>query len=289
MTLLWDNIRFALMAIWANRVRTLLTMLGIIIGVFSVITLVSIGNGVQKEFTGAVQSFGASFGAVISGDLENGGNPSSFVSLSSLTMHDVDVIATVPTVRRVAPMMIVPGTVTTPGRAPTLPMVVATNDALGDIANLTIRTGRSFDASDIAERRRVILVGQDAAASDFTGDPLGQQVTILDTAFDIVGVFGTDNALYGGEGFLGNSAPNMNAAYVVPITTTEELIETLNIFRILFAFEQPEDVRAGVDAIEQRILENHKGIKDFTVLTSDDLLELFDQFFGILTDAVAGI
>ena len=76
MMLFFDNIRFGLSAIWANKLRTVLTMLGIIIGVFSVITLVSIGDGVQKEFSGAVGDLGANVGAVISGDIgedEEGG------------------------------------------------------------------------------------------------------------------------------------------------------------------------------------------------------------------------
>ncbi|PIY97195.1 MAG: multidrug ABC transporter substrate-binding protein [Candidatus Kerfeldbacteria bacterium CG_4_10_14_0_8_um_filter_42_10] len=289
-----ESIRFAFAAIWANKLRSLLTMLGIIIGVFSVITLVSIGSGVQNEFAGAVDSFGGNMVAVISGDIEAGGmGAESFMTMSSLTIRDVEAIESVENVSAAAPLMLVPSAITPPDKQPYLPMVIATTDKMSRIMDIKVTEGRHLQPEDLDNKARVILVGRDAASQDFTGSPIGQKVTVLEEEFEVIGVIETDMEFLGGgsekNDFLSNQLPNLHEAYVMPITTAEDILETLNIFRIMIDFKTTEAVPDGVEQIKTVILEQHKGIKDFSVLTTEDLLDLFDQFFGILTSAVVGI
>jgi putative ABC transport system permease protein len=269
-------------------------MLGIIIGVFSVITLVSIGDGVKQEFTGAIDSFGGNLAAVIAGDITNEEmNPTSFMSMSSLTMGDVEAISGVENVNAVAPLMIVPGSVTPPAGNPYLPMVLATNDRMDEVVDIKTIEGRNISAEDIAEKAKVILVGRDAAKSDFNGSAVGQKVKVLEEEFEVIGVVETDMEFLSGGGeesnMMTSQLPNLHKAYTIPITTAENTMDALNIFRIMIDFKSTDAVIPGVDKIDALMLERHKGIKDFTVMTTDDMLELFDEFFGILTNAIAGI
>ncbi|PIS42314.1 MAG: hypothetical protein COT24_04130 [Candidatus Kerfeldbacteria bacterium CG08_land_8_20_14_0_20_40_16] len=290
-----ESIRFAISAIWANKLRSLLTMLGIIIGVFSVITLISIGDGVQSEFSSAVDSFGGNLVAVISGDIEKGGmGAESFLTMSSLTMDDVKAIESVENVNAAAPLMLVPGAVTPPDKDPYLPMVVATNNQMDEVVDIKVIEGRYISEEDLANKSRVMLVGRDAAKQDFEGLAIGQKVTILEEKFEVVGIIETDLEFLGGgsgkeNNFLSNQLPNLHEAYMMPITTAEDILEALNIFRIMIDFKTTEAVPAGVEQIREVMLNQHKGIKDFSVLTTEDMLDLFDKFFGILTSAVVGI
>lgn len=290
-----ESIRFAFSAIWANKLRSLLTMLGIIIGVFSVITLVSIGDGVQNEFASAVDSFGGNLVAVIAGDIEKGGmGAESFLTMSSLTMEDVKVIESLEDVNAAAPLMLVPGAVTPPDKEPYLPMVVATSNQMKEVVDVKAIEGRYISEEDLENKSRVILVGRDAAKQDFKGSAVGQKVIVLEEEFEVVGIIETNLEFLGGgseEGnnFLNNQLPDLHKAYMMPITTAEDILEALNIFRIMIDFKTTEAVPGGVEKIRELMLEQHKGIKDFSVLTTEDMLDLFNQFFGILTSAVVGI
>jgi putative ABC transport system permease protein len=291
---IFESIRFALSAIWANRMRSVLTMLGIIIGVFSVITLVSIGDGVKKEFTGAIDSFGGNLAAVIAGDITGDEmNPTSFMSMSSLTMGDVEAISEVENVNAVAPLMIVPGSITPPVGNPYLPMVLATNDDMDDVVDIKTIEGRYITAEDIDKKSKVVLVGRDVATRDFSGSAIGQKVKLLEEEFEVIGVVETDMEFLSGGGeesnMMTSQLPNLHEAYMIPITTAEDTLEALNIFRIMIDFNSTEAVAPGVEIIDSLMLERHKGIKDFSVLTTEDMLNLFDEFFGILTNAIVGI
>lgn len=302
-----DNVRFGLSAIWSNKLRTTLTMLGIIIGVFSVIVLVSIGDGVQKEFSGAVGDLGANVGAVISGDIgENeegeisafggGPSPTSFATLSSLTLNDVESMGTVPGLSFAAPIMLVPGTATPEGGEPHQPIIIASTQDIFPLLDIKTDQGRQMTIEDIDSSGLVVMIGANVADELYGGrvEAIGKKVAILEAELTIIGVMTVESELLGGgddseSSFITSSLPDLHDSYILPITTTEELLETLNIFRIMYKFEKTEDVAPGVEIIEERLLENHKGIKDFSVVTTDDLLNLFDEFFGILTNAIAGI
>ncbi|MFH0853658.1 MAG: ABC transporter permease [bacterium] len=290
-----ENVALAFSALANSKMRSFLTMLGIVIGVFAVITLVSIGNGVQKEFENQVESFGGNIAAVISGDIGDGSmGPEAFLSQSSLSQEDVQVISGIDGVVASAPLMIVPGAIDPPVGEPYLPLVLATSDQLDKIVKLSYPEGRPLNQDDLDQKKRVIIVGTDAAENDFEGSPIGQKVTLLETEFEVIGTIATDVEFLGGgenkgDNLLGGNMPNLHESYYLPITTVEDITETLNIFRIMTAFESTEDAVQGIPVIEESLLKTHKGIKDFSVVTVEDLLDLFDQFFGILTSAVAGI
>ncbi|MBU2229144.1 FtsX-like permease family protein, partial [Patescibacteria group bacterium] len=93
----------------------------------------------------------------------------------------------------------------------------------------------------------------------------------------------------GSNNLLSGQMPNLHEAYVIPITTAQDVLDALNIFRINVEFETTEVVEQGVEEVNALMLDRHKGVKDFSVLTTDDLLDLFNQFFDILTSAVVGI
>ncbi|USN53085.1 MAG: ABC transporter permease [Candidatus Nomurabacteria bacterium] len=293
LNLIWENLRLALSAIWNSRLRSFLTMLGIVIGVFSVVTLVSIGTGVQKEFESSISDFGANIAAVISGDLggeEGGGAITSFASLSSLSLEDVASIRTIDGASVVAPMMIVPGAVSINEDTPFQPLIMATTSDIDTLLEFNFVNGRGFSSSEMTDSARVAIVGSDFADMYFPDGALGQDFMLLDEKFTIVGTYASSSELFSGEsnGVLGK-VPNFNESILIPVSTAEDVLDTLNIFRIVARFDKTEQVQPGVDAIQEKLLANHKGVKDFSVLTADDILDLFDQFFGILTGAVAGI
>jgi len=173
--------------------------------------------------------------------------------------------------------------------------MVATNDRMAEIIDMNVIEGRSITEQDLNDKSRVILVGRDVAKIDFEGSPIGQTVTLLETEFEVIGILETDieflggGSEEGGDSFLSGQMPNLHEAYVIPITTAQDVLDALNIFRINVEFETTEVVEQGVEEVNALMLDRHKGVKDFSVLTTDDLLDLFNQFFDILTSAVVGI
>ena len=173
-----ESFRIAVRARAANKARSLLTMLGVIIGVAAVILLVGIGTGVQDEVTGSLEGLGSNLLFVVPGQynvgMESGGPPSRY-----FTLDDAETLQRrVEGASAVVPMMQTGATIKAGNRS--LRVVVAGGNEFGsEVFTTELAGGRHYRRSEVQAASRVIALGYRAATELFPNqDPLGKQVTL---------------------------------------------------------------------------------------------------------------
>src|SRR6185312_16270768 len=183
------TIRLAIRALRRNKLRSILTMLGIIIGVGSVIAVVSITTGATKELEARVASLGQNVITIFSGNFTSGGMRGGWGSVTSLKPEDADAIA-----REVANAVAVSPEVR--DRAQILAnglnwntMVIGESPDYPQIRNWNMAQGAIFSEQDVRSAAKVAVLGQTVVDEFFPGeDPVGETVRIRDIPFKIVGV-----------------------------------------------------------------------------------------------------
>lgn len=281
-----DNILNAILSIWSNKIRSVLTVLGVVIGVTSVTTLVSLGEGMKRDIASSIQGFGTNVITIVSGKIDTSGssnatNPANFISGDILTTEDVDAIATIPGIESVAPISLIPGTVKFGDKAATPALYGTYPTFLEAVAILPIEAGRFIETKD--EKREIVLGRLTAETLFGEAKPIGKEVTIGNEAFTVVGVFGKAKT----AGIISSEFDSISA---IPFDMATKLNKgNIQIMRILAKASDTADVGVAKQAIETKLLDNHNGEQDFTVLTQDDILDLFNTFLNLATTLVSAI
>ncbi|WP_067500822.1 ABC transporter permease [Actinoplanes sp. TFC3] len=181
----YEVVRFALRGLSANKLRSALTMLGILIGVAAVILLVAVGNGSAKAISDRIEALGTNTITVLSSG--RGGSTST-----ALTPEIADALADpvlAPDVASVSPVVSSSATLTYEGTDHDVSSFVGTTPGWFAASNTPVGTGAAFTADDEAQGRRVVVLGQTVAEELFPGvDPLDKQVTVGGALFTVVGV-----------------------------------------------------------------------------------------------------
>lgn len=206
--LIKDTIRMAIRGITTNTSRSFLTMLGIIIGVGSVVLMTSIGASVQGLILSQVSSIGADTIVVIPGR-ERGLSPQLTTSLS---FDDVDAIEKLKTVARVSPIIAIPESIVY-GREEEAPEIHGVDENFFSMQNIGIGTGRLIEQSDLRGAKSVVVLGAETAKNLFGDqDPLGRRVKIGDQSFSVIGI----TEVLGTQGF-----ENADKRGYIPVTTAK--------------------------------------------------------------------
>ncbi len=299
-----EAIRLALRALSVNKLRSALTMLGIIIGVAAVITLLSVGQGVQVLVTEQLQSVGTNLLFVVPGNIGAGGQAQfRAAARSSLTLADAEAIANplnVPSVARVAPEVINTATVSY-GKKNLRLSVSGVTPAYETVRNSPVAVGNFITESDLAGGSRVAVLGSRAAEKLIGPDvyPIGQTIKINAVPFKVVGVLASKG---GGAGVGGG---NQDEVVLVPLSTAHRRLFTTRfrdpkgqpLVSVIYAQVISEDrMPQATDEIGQLLRARHniryQDEDDFTVINQKDLLAIFGQITGVLTiflGAIAGI
>lgn len=181
----YEVVRFALRGLSANKLRSALTMLGILIGVAAVILLVAVGNGSAQAISDRIEALGTNTITVMS--TGRGGSTST-----ALTPAIADALvdpALAPDVASVSPVVSASATLTYEGTDHEVSQFVGTRPSWFAASNTPVATGAGFTADDEAQGRRVVVIGQTVAEELFPGtDPLDKQVTVGGALFTVVGV-----------------------------------------------------------------------------------------------------
>jgi putative ABC transport system permease protein len=280
----------ALDSLLANKLRAVLTMLGVIIGVAAVIALMSIGNGVSASITGEIQSIGTNLIGVAT-DFDNSGG------YASLSLADVEALSdpfNAPDVSAVSatvqgPLEVVYGgntsRVTVTGVTPNYFAVNNIEDIMG---------GDFLTQQDYDTQARVVVLGYTVAEDLFEEMyPVGNDVRINGVSYEVIGVMEES----------GSSFSQTDTAVFIPLTTAQSRLFTERtrtgekaITGITAQAASEEVTDAAVDQITETLRDLH-GITyanedDFTIISQSDLLETFDVITGTLTaflGAIAGI
>lgn len=286
-----ENIKMALRSIAGNKLRTALTMLGIIIGVSSVSLVIAIGNGVKSSVTDQVSELGTNLLQVNPGqafasseDGDSGGGGANFASAfgaSTLTEKDVQTIRDIDGVFAAAPVSLVSGVANYNGKPAAGAILFATDDQFDDAVKVDLEKGRFLAAGATNEA----VIGGTIAENLFGSDAaMGKELTIRDKKFVIVGVTkkpDKDSLSFG---------PSLDRALYLPLSAGKEFNNgSVNINEIDVKTTSPENVSSVKDQIKKEVKANHGGEEDFTVLDAKEQLKIFDSILSILTTFVAAI
>lgn len=286
-----QNLNLGLSALWANKVRSMLTMLGIIIGVFSIIFLIGIGQGVKKDVTKEVTGLGSNVLFILPGKVEtrNGAyNPTASLGASTLTDTDITAVKSVPNITDVSVMSLLAGVPEAAGRKAFSSLNLAVQPSYFSIVTTAkLVAGRLFTEDDETKKAKVAILGSGPRQDLFPGlsaeQTVGKTMTFAGETYTVVG--GTSasasSSLFGGNNF-------MSAMYL-PYATAKSLITNAQIFRIVVKASDNADVKTMAKTLRTTMLAQHKGTEDFTVFTQEDILKVIDKILTILTAAIVGI
>jgi putative ABC transport system permease protein len=280
----FEPVRLALLSLRTNKVRSFLTMLGIIIGVSSVILLVSIGTGLQEYITTQFQALGANTIFVMPGkiDLKNVSSAGQQMMTSKLETTDVsDIQRGSLVVTEVTPGVAAIALLSYRGKTISVETTGIWENYF-NIVNFTPASGDIIRQNDVERSRKVVVLG-DKAASDLFGDtdPVGSWITIADIRYQVKGRL----TAKGGGGAMGGSVDDRA---FIPYTTA---LRQFNFTRPQLIVIKVTDQNAVGTASEDisRVLTRRLKADDFTVLQQKDLLNTITQFLSVITVALGGI
>ncbi len=189
MTTLLASLRIALRALVVNKMRSALTMLGIIIGVGAVIAMIAVGSGAQKRIAEQIASMGSNLIMIMSGSSTSGGMRFGAGTVPTLTADDAKAIQTeIPGVKYTAPSINGVAQVVY-GNQNWSTIIIGTTPEVLDIRDWPVAAGRPFTQQDVDGATKVCLLGRTVAENLFGGiDPVGQIVRIKKVPFNVVGV-----------------------------------------------------------------------------------------------------
>ena len=225
-------------AMGANKMRTILTMLGMVIGVGAVVLMMAIGQGAQYAIGQTISAMGSNLFVLLSGSSQTGGVRTGSGSALTLTVADADAIAELPGVQASAPIH--------PGSAQVVygpnnwnTAIIGSTPAYLDARAWPVVSGAAFTASDVRSATRVALIGQTTAQNLFgDDDPVGRTLRIRQSPFTVLGVLGSK-----GQGMDGR---DQDDSLVIPLTTAQ---------RNVFGTQFPGTVRmVMVQAVSQEIM-----------------------------------
>jgi putative ABC transport system permease protein len=203
-------------AMGANRLRTLLTMLGMVIGVGAVVLMMAIGQGAQYAIAQSINSMGSNLFILLSGSTQAGGVRTGSGGALTLTVNDANAIAELPGVQAVAPIH--PGSaqiVYGPNNWNTA--VIGSTPAYLDARAWQVVSGAAFTASDVRSATRVALIGQTTAQNLFGDEyPVGKTIRIGQSPFTVLGVLGIK-----GQGMDGR---DQDDTLIIPLTTAQRKV-----------------------------------------------------------------
>jgi putative ABC transport system permease protein len=214
---IWQTTLIALRALRRNKMRSMLTALGIIIGVASVVAMVAVGNGAQARITSQVSALGQNLLTVFAGSKKSGGVNSGLGSASAITLADAEAIQReVPDVAAVSPEVSVTAQAIANGRNWSTTVVGESPDYL-IIRDWKLAAGSMFNGSDIRSAAKIAVIGSKTANELFGPlNPVGQSVRIGNIPFTIIGLLESKGAGMGGA--------NQDDRILIPYTTAMKRI-----------------------------------------------------------------
>ena len=285
-----ETVRMALSTLRSNRLRSLLTMVGIVIGNASVITLVGVGRGAQLLAEGQLNNLGANVLFVVPGNTN--ARRQGVTRPKTLVLEDAEAIATqVPSVKRVAPVINTNQVVQAGARSSTGAVFGATSEFL-PVRSFEVAKGRFINAKDVAGAKAIAVLGSDLRTKLFpTGSAIGQQVRIGNQSFEVVGVMAPKGAVFGS---------NQDENTYIPITTMvnritgRDPIYGVSLNSISVEARDENSINAASFQINNLLRQRHRILRDddFVVRSQKDALTIVGTITGGLTlmlGAIGGI
>ena len=282
-----ELLRVGLQALSRNRMRSALTVLGIVIGVAAVIATLAIGQGARAAVQAQIRALGANTLTVLPGTITAGGARSGMGSITTLTPEDALAIkAECPAVEAVAPGVRTVAQVVY-GNANWSTQVQGTTPDFVFIRQWPVQSGVFITDSDVRGAAKVCVLGQNVAQQLFAdADPVGQVVRVRDIPFRVAGVL----AVKGGQGFGGNQ----DDMVIVPITTAQrKLLGITHAHSISVSAVSEKAVEEASSQITDLLRQRHRirsdGDADFFIFTQQEIANSAEATSKVMTLLLASI
>ncbi|MES2216271.1 MAG: ABC transporter permease [Patescibacteria group bacterium] len=272
-------------ALTANKVRTSLTMLGIIIGIGSVIAMVSIGQGAQASIQSSIQGLGSNLLTIFPGALQPGRGivSSGRGAAQSLKNEDVEVLKTIPGISLLAPELDRRFQIVSSVGNNTNSTVIGTVPDYAAVRNLTLSGGAFFTDSQSSSLAKVAVLGSTAAKDLFgENDPMGGTIKINGVIFRVIGLLQSK----GGSGFA-----NQDDTIFVPLQTMQKILTGVDYLSTIAVSVTNKDDMPTVQAqaTELLITKHRVDTADFSIISQADILGTLNQVTDAFTLFLAAI
>lgn len=282
---LFETLQVALKALYTNKLRSILTMLGVIIGVASVILLVSIGSGLQSFVTAQFEELGTDLLTIFPGELKfgdaagrEGGPPGS--SDNKLTREIAELIE-----RRSRYITGVTAVATKFAETKFL-AEERTTGVLGTTVNYKLirksetSQGRFFNSQEFSSAKRVAVIGETTVEELFgKRAPLGETIKIAGKSFQIIGVFASKGAAFGND---------QDDLVAIPLTTFERVFDLDKVSYMYAKVDSVDHVPQAIREIETLLL-TQMDDEDFSVIDPKEFLSTVSSILSVITAGLAGI
>ena len=293
MTRLFASLRIALRALMVNKMRSALTMLGIIIGVGAVIAMIAVGSGAKKRIAEQIASMGSNLLIVMSGSSTSGGLRFGSGTVPTLNVDDAKAILTeIPAVKYVAPNLGGVAQVVF-GNQNWSTVVNGTTPEVLEIRDWSLSLGRPFTQQDIDGTTKVCLLGQTVVDNLFGGiDPVGQVIRIKMVPFTVIGVLAPKGQSTWGQ--------DQDDTIIIPLTTAQKRLFGMQfpgmVKQIAVQARGPEVMKEAEDQITDLLRQRHhiqsNQDNDFTVRNLTEIMSTAEQsasVMSLLLGAIASI
>lgn len=283
-----ELMKVSLRALYANKLRSALTMLGIIIGVFAVIIMVAIANGATQSVTSNIQGLGSNLLIVSAGQSSFGGVRGGAGSANTLTMEDVaKVRAAGSAVKAVAPVVNTNAQVVY-GTGNTSTSVMGTTAEYADVRSIKIAQGRFITEEDITKSARVAVVGPTVVENlfgDANADIIGKNIKLNNIPYQVVGV----TMSQGSSGMTNND----DMIYAPISSVQSRLVGSKSVRQIYIEAESAQLMTEAQDQVTYALQLAHKiqsgQENDFTITNQAEVLESMEEISQTMTLLLGGI
>jgi putative ABC transport system permease protein len=277
-----DLVAFSAGALRGHRLRTGLSLLGVAIGVASVVLLTSLGEGARLYVTGEFASLGTNLLIVLPGKTETAGvTPFLMGAPHDLTIEDGQAIARrVRSVSSLAPLSRGTAPARRGERRRDVAVIGTTAEFLG-VRHIRLQTGRFLPAFGQGSEPAVCVLGSKVRGELFGGaNPLGDVVRLGEERFRVIGVLAPRGISLGMD---------MDDMVYVPVGRALKMFNQTGLARLLLEVRSRDELASAEQAVRRVVAERHAGEDDVTILTQDSVLASFGHILALLTAALAGI
>ncbi|AIG25187.1 FtsX-like permease family protein [Brevibacillus laterosporus] len=281
----WEAMRVSLRSVTANKLRSFLTMLGIMIGVSAVIAMVAIGEGAKASVANQINGLGSNLLIISAGQARQGGISLGAGSLS-LSLEDAAALQQKDSIADVTPAVSTRAQLVYQN-SNYLSSLEGTTEAFPQVRNVSLQEGRFFTSFEVSEQANVAVIGPEIVTNLFANSnesPIGKTIEINRIPFTVVGILKSQ----GSSGMTNNDDKVM-----IPITTAMERLGQSSIRTIYASATSADEMFQAQFDIQQTLRSQHKLMpsqeNDFTISSQSDILETAQSVTSVMTTLLSGI
>lgn len=275
-----DLFRFSLQALFAYRLRSLLTTLGIAVGIAAVVLLTAIGEGIHRFVLAEFTQFGTNLLAVVPGKTQTFGISSAVISnIRPLSLDDAEALARLEPIIAAVPLVNGNAAVET-NRRSRRAIVFGVGHEVPRVWSMTVALGRFLPRDDPRAPRAYAVLGAKLRQELFgNGNPLGQRIRIGGDRYRVVGVMEPKGQFLGFD---------LDDAVYLPASNTLQLFDRESLMEIDLLYQAGRPVEAVVASV-RRLLTKRHGVEDFTIVTQQQMLDVLGSVLDVVTFIVGAL